>query len=268
MAVFDTLWMVVGYGILALLFVAGLMLVWESVGLFRDVTAMVVTRTSRIGDVREGRVEVFGTVRPGDRTLTDPVSGEESVAYEYTVSREKRVKNDVWDWTRYGYRTEADGGVAVPFFVEDASGRVLVEPGDPDDEHAAYDGAVNLYATSETDIHLDDDESGPASLRHLFAKADASRPDDDYGRAYETSRIEPGEEVYVLGTARFRDGERVVEGADGRFVVAGASQLRTLVYNAGWGVSKFVAGTVLAAVCGFLVLIALADLAGVSLGFV
>lgn len=266
MELFDAMQTFVGLAFLALMVVGGLMLVRESVGLFRDVLAMVLTRTARIGDIREGRVEVSGTARPAGRALTDPVSGEEAVAYEYEVSHEEYLKDNPFDWTRLGYRTDADGGAAVPFYVEDESGRVLVDPGDPDHDRVANDGAVNLYATRDSDVHLDAGETGPATLRHLFDGTGASEVDTDIARLYETAHVRPGDEVYVLGTATFRDGDRVIEGGDDRFVVAGGSQLRTLAYNAGWGASKLAAGVALTTACGLLLVLWVADLAGVSLG--
>lgn len=232
--------------------VVGLYLVWESQGLFRDVLAMLVTRTSPVGEVREGRVEVSGTARPDGHTLTEPIGGEEVLAYEYRVTQEERVKDDLLDWTRWGYREHADGAVAAPFVVEDATGRVRVEPGTPDDEHRARDGAVNLYATRDRDVHVDGEAEPSASVSALHRRVGIDST--DRARVYETAAIEPGDGVYVLGTARFDGTDRVVGGADGRFVVAGASQLRTLVYNAGWGLVTFVGGVGLAVFCALVLL--------------
>ena len=206
-----------------------------------------------------------GTARAADAVLEDPVTGAEAVAYEYRVTEEKHLKDDLIEWTRWGYREVADGGVAVPFSVDDGTDRVLVDPGAPDDEHKARSGAVNLYATREEEVHVDGDGRTPDHVGGLFERTDASPPDDDLDRVYETARVEPGDDVYVLGTGTFRDGERVVEGGDGRFVVAGASQLRTVVYNAWWGVFKFVGGALLALVCGYLLLWRVAELVGVPL---
>lgn len=140
---------------------------------------------------------------------------------------------------------------------------MVVDPGDPNERHEAYSGAVNLYAPDAAKTHVDDDESPSDSLDALFAETDVS-PADDLGRVYTTARIEPGDEVYVLGTAAFRDGERVVHGGDGRFVVAGASQLRTFVYNAVWGVVKFAVGLAMAVVCGALLLFEVTNAVGLS----
>lgn len=237
---------------LLVFFLVGWYLLWESQGLFRDVLAMVLTRTTPVGEVREGRVEVSGTARPAEDTLTEPVEGGDALAYEYRITQEEAFKDDLLDWTRWGYREHAAGDIAVPFFVEDATGRVRVDPGEPDEAHKATDGTVNLYATRERSVHVDGEETPPGSVSALSQRAavDAS----DRARVYATAAVEPGDEVYVLGTARFDGTDRVVEGADGRFVVAGASQLRTLVYNAGWGLFKFVVGVALVVGCGGLLL--------------
>lgn len=261
MDLLDSFWLVFFYGFIALLFTAGLFTVYESVGLFRDVVAMVVTRTSSLADLGEGRVEVTGTAAPADETLVDPVSGDEAVAYEYRVAEEEAFKDDLVDWTRFGYRQKADDATAVPFYVEDSGGRVLVDPGDPDVEgNKARSGIVNLYGTRDEKVHVTDPAEASAAFDAFVDRHDVD--DTDRKRVYETARIEPGDDVYVLGTATFRDGETVIEGGGGRFVVAGASQLRALLYNTGWGVAKFGGGVALALVTGYLLVEAVAGLFG------
>jgi hypothetical protein len=240
-----------GVAALLLFFGVGWYLVDESQGLFRDALAMLLTRTIPASEVRKGRVEISGTARPADRTLTEPVEGGEALAYEYEVSQEEYLKDDLLDWTRWGYRQKAGGAAAIPFHVEDETGRVLVDPGTPGEEHEAKDGALNLYATHERKTHVDGDGTRPARMQGFFGRADLDTTEQ--GRVDETAAIEPGDEVYVLGTASFDGTDRVVEGGDGRFV-AGASQLRTLLYSAGWGLTKSVVGVLLVVVCGGLLL--------------
>lgn len=261
MALLDSFWLLFFYGFVAMLFASGLLAVYESIGLFRDVLAMAITRMSSLADVGEGRVEVSGTATPAAETLVDPVSGEDAVAYEYQVTQEESRKDDVLDWTRFGYRQQADAATAVPFYVEDSGGRVLVDPGDPNVEGSkAKSGVVNLYGTNDETGHVTDPAERAAAFdafdeRHAIEETDRSR-------VYETARIEPGDDVYVLGTATVCDGECVLEGADGRFVVAGASELRTFLYNTGWGVMKFAVGVSLSLVTGYLLVEAVADLFG------
>jgi|AntDeeMetagen192_2_1112575.scaffolds.fasta_scaffold06459_2 hypothetical protein len=261
MALLDWFWLLVFYGFVALLFTAGLFIVYESIGLFRDVVAMTITRTSSLAGLGEGRVEVTGTAAPATETLVDPVSGQEAIAYEYSVTQEEAFKDDVVDWTRFGYREKADDATAVPFYVEDAGRRVLVDPGDPDVEgNEAESGVVNLYGTRDESEHVTDPAEASAAYDAFVERHDVE--ETDRKRVYETARIEPGDDVYVLGTATYWNGETVIEGADGRFVVAGATQLQTFLYNTGWGVTKFAGGVALALVTAYLLVEAVAGLFG------
>lgn len=101
--------------VLAILFAViflfgGVYVLWESQGLFRDLFAMLVTRTLPVGEVREGRVEVSGTAQPADRTLTEPIEAGEVLAYEYKVTEERDLKVALIDWTPWGYINQAEGG--------------------------------------------------------------------------------------------------------------------------------------------------------------
>jgi len=247
--VLDTLLAVLALG---LFLVVGLYLLYDSQGLVRDVVAMLVTTTSDAGVVEGGRVEVSGTARPAGESLTDPVTGSDCVAYEHETSQEEYVKDDLLDFTRLGYRQQADGADAVPFYVEDESGQIRVDPGDPADGHRASDGVVNVYAPGTESVHLDEDASLPASLEAYVGRHDMDR--HDRARVHESAHVAPGDPVYVLGQATHDGGERVLRGGDGRFVVAGASQARTLVYNAGWALVKFLSGLALTLGSGYLLL--------------
>lgn len=264
MGILAPLWSLLFYGFVLLLFVAGLLYVRDAVGLFRDVLAMVLTRRTNVADVRDGRVEVAGTVRAADRTLTDPMTGDDCVAYEYRVTEERAIKDDLVDWTRFGYREAGRDAVAVPFRVEDDTGTVLVELGDADDVHS-LDGAVTLYAPKGERIHVADPDRTPAGLDVLFRRTDLT-PTDDRGRVYRTDPIRPGDDAYVLGTGRF-DGQRIIGGGSDRFVVAAAGQVRTVGYSLGWGMTKLAGGAALTGVTGLFLLFSLANVLGVPLRF-
>lgn len=246
--VFDPVGRFVGYLVLCLLFLGGLGYARQGVGVFRDVHAMLVTRTAPAAEAGEGRTEVSGRVRPVEEPLTDPVTGVDAVAYSYRVADEKRAKTNLFDWTRWGYRVAEDGEVAVPFYVEDESGRVRVDPGDPDGRPAGADGVVRLYAPDDAVVSLAREE--PASAEALDEWVDPPERADGQNRRVRTAPVEVGDPVYVLGTVRFDGVERVVEGGDGRFVVAGASQARTLVATTARGLATFVGGLLLALVSG------------------
>jgi hypothetical protein len=245
--------MVLAVGFLLLIFLGGFVFVWESVGLVRDVAAMLFTRTADVESVRDGRVEVQGAVEPADQTLDDPFSGADAVAYNFEVRQEERTIDNLFDVVWPDYHRLYRGQRSVPFYVDDGTGRVLVDPGAPDGEDKTVDGTVNLYATTDTEVHLDDGATPPEPVLTFHQHEDFD-VDTASGRRYESARVEPGDDVYVLGTAAFRDGERVIDGDDDRFVIANASEPRAIAYNAGWAATKFVGGTVLSLGSGWLLL--------------
>lgn len=262
----DVVWRILVDLVLAFVLVAGLVYAWMGIGLFRDVAAILATRTTTVANFPDGadRVEVQGTVRTATETVPDPATGREAVAYEYEIKQEDRVKDDVVDWTRWGYDYVTDGVVAMPFYVDDGTGRVLVEPGDVDDDNKALDGVANVYAP-DADAHHETEGTPPGPVQELFERTDAD-PAPDRGRLYRSAAIEPGDPVYVLGVPDRRGGEPVIHGGDGRFVVAGASQLRTVVYNTGWGLLHFFGGLAVALFCAVVLWSEVASVVGVVPG--
>jgi len=80
------------------------------------------TETRDIASVDEGVVEVEGEIEPVGKTLTAPVSDEDCVAYEYVATQTRRFGSN-------RYRSTVNSGRdTVPFYVDDGTGRVLVDP--------------------------------------------------------------------------------------------------------------------------------------------
>lgn len=73
-----------------------------------------------------GIVEVSGTAKPLDGTITAPYSNERCLAYEY--QRKEREHDFDDDDDTHDWRTVDRGSEHVPFLVEDESGRVPVDP--------------------------------------------------------------------------------------------------------------------------------------------
>lgn len=80
-------------------------------------------------NARSGHVVVSGEVVPCDETLEAPFTGGETVCYRYAVQERhnSRLFSDGGSW-----HTVAVGERGAPFYVEDETGRVLVDP-----EHAS-----------------------------------------------------------------------------------------------------------------------------------
>jgi Zn-finger nucleic acid-binding protein len=143
--------------------------------------------TSSIRSLALGLVEISGHAQPKENLLTSPFGGLPCVFYSYAV--EERVgsgKNARW-------KKIADGTSERPFFVADATGRVLV---------------VSLDA----DLHLSDEqifrtnrrgELPPLTMAGLRRLGIA--PEGWMGAKTLRCRealILPGARVYVLGTAQ------------------------------------------------------------------
>lgn len=145
-----------------------------------------------------GPVELAGVAEPDARTLRSPFTGTECLAYEYEVQQERHT-NHGRTWERV-----ASGRQAVPFRLRDDTGSVLIEPPGADfrlgrDARIAVAGGEHpperIVRFIAADDRVDDQnrsiDLGPLELR------------TGKDRRYVERRLDVGEEVHVLGTARF-----------------------------------------------------------------
>jgi len=177
------------------------------------------TRKTAPGEVRKGLVEVAGEVDSAGDTFDAPLYGTPCVGY---AAREQRplVGNYVWRETR-------TASALAPFYLvdEEGRGRVLVKPAPFGDESGPtkWPGDTPEGFFSEIELRRDDrrrfsaGERPPQAVVDLFGDVDAPR-------RYAEWRIEPGDEVYVIGSAT-ADGEPAVVNR-GTFIVAELPQWR------------------------------------------
>lgn len=139
MAVLQAIGAVQGVGGGAVLVVVGLVVLglWSTRS-GRRLRAMLGTRTTTVADVSEGPVELEGTVKPADQTFsTRSRMTDESDAVLAEFRRNDRPDNDPHhDDTDVGFPIlipqqlapdAASERTAVPFYLEDDSGRILVD---------------------------------------------------------------------------------------------------------------------------------------------
>jgi|AntDeeMinimDraft_5_1070356.scaffolds.fasta_scaffold00038_47 hypothetical protein len=145
---------------------------------------------------RPGPVEIEGTAREGDDgTVTAPFSGQPCLAYEYEVQELRSSgKHSHWE-------TLAEGGQAVPFFVDDGDARVRVEPA----------GASLHFGDHVTNV--DPGDEPPERIRQFVAATDDVDAQDralnlgplklNLGnqQKFVERRLDVGETVYVYGEA-------------------------------------------------------------------
>lgn len=135
-------WFVVVAGAGAIL---GIYLFWSGFRKLRFKRMILNTPLSRIRGASIGLVEVNGTPT-GPSILTAPVTGDPCFYY--------RVQ--AWQWTQSGdkhaWKSVLEESLYVPFFLEDSTGRVLVDPQGADmDVHRSFVDEVgaSLFRTPE-----------------------------------------------------------------------------------------------------------------------
>lgn len=168
---------VVEWAILGLFGVLAVWMLLVGAGRLRTWNRLRGSATQRV--LSPGFVEVEGTARKLDGTVTTPMTDTESLVYEYAVRRRRHDDDGTADWRTV--KTDSD---SVPFVIETDGGSVVVDS-------ARLDGE---------DTYLDGDET---------RQGDRKRTE---------SRLEPGETAYVAGTA-VRAGQRDVPTDGQQFVI-------------------------------------------------
>ncbi|AEH36760.1 GIDE domain-containing protein [Halopiger xanaduensis] len=145
-----------------------------------------------------GPVELRGTAEPAGGVLRAPFTEAPCLAYEYVVEEERDSKNG-----RH-WATIASGDEYVPFRLDDGSGSVLIEP----------PGADFRLATDDR-IEVDGGTEPPAPIARFIDRTEAVDSENTSidlhvfelrtgrDRRFVERRLEPGETVHVLGTARY-----------------------------------------------------------------
>jgi hypothetical protein len=224
--------------------VGGLWLIWHGWTVLQRKRLMVSIPTSSIRSLALGLVEINGCAEPEAELLTSPFSGIPCLFYSYTV--EERVsssKNTHW-------RTIARGTSDRPFFVRDATGRVLVVP-------LGADLILPNERVSRTSWLGELPPRAADSLRRLGISIKSWR-----GRKTLRGResfILPDESVYVLGTAQEHQGRNhhsvnesrlyIGNSRDHAFLISDRSE-NDLLSRLTWQMwTGFIGGTALVATC-------------------
>jgi hypothetical protein len=155
------------------------------------------TETTEIRDLRPGTVEVEGTAHPaGDATVREsPITRTDALASQVEVEEWESGGQGSGNW-----ETIHEEESAVPMTVDDGTGEVRVE--------LPPDGGLDLEQ-ARTEVGSGDEPPEPVR-RYVEREADVEEAArHDVGplslgerRRYSEGVIEPGEEVYVLGSAR------------------------------------------------------------------
>ena len=174
-------------------------------------------------------VEIKGTVRC-DQPLTGEYSQKPCVWYTSSMSREyeERSKDAQGNWqTSRGSETVSSNTQATPFFVEDSSGRVRV---DPDGADFDAETIVDRFDTQSADTGPLGGVSIDIGGINIGGSGNGRRT---LGYRYKEQAIPVDIPIYVLG-ARSESGDVVKPppGSGGRFIVSHRSEESL---SASWG---------------------------------
>ncbi len=179
-------------------FFAGLFLMYSGFGWFKRKRLIEDMPTSKIRSIAMGLVEVNGKARHAkEKEMKSPLSGKKCVYYKYTI--EKYVssgKSGHWRMIKY------DVGPG-PFFVEDKTGKVLVDP-------KLANIKVPRSYQSQSAWGRDPEPAVKKFLENEKIKFEGALFGANFSMRYREWIIPPGMELYVIGTAK--DNPYVKEG--------------------------------------------------------
>lgn len=155
------------------------------------------TRTCKIRDLTTGMVEVHGTSRKCEETLTAPFSEKECFCFEIVI--EEYVKGGEEE----GWKVADVARLGVPFFVEDDTGSTLVDP-----EGANLETPDSFFTEHhQSRVPPEDLQDVKNRLKEIFPGAEnrfnLNMFRHQYGRDLRFSEdiVQPGDQVWVLGRA-------------------------------------------------------------------
>lgn len=142
------------------------------------------TPFSKMGSASVGLVEVSGCAT-GPRTITAALTGAKCLYYRAIVWQRHRAGNDS-NWQQI-----ADESTSVPFFVEDNTGKLYVQP-----QGAQMEVRETFKQEYDARIYRGP-ESWPEPIRSFLARTGVDGSKD---LRLEEHCIKPGETLFVMGT--------------------------------------------------------------------
>lgn len=219
------------------------------------------TETTKIGEIKPGKVEVKGTARPTEdgSTFPSPINRDEAVATKVIVQRYESGSSE-----RGGsWRTIHEEKKSVPFVVDDGTGEARVDTPPTSEQEMLFE---------MTRERVPGGQEPPEKIKKFVEREEEVDETSKSGvgpislgerRRYMEGSIEPGEEVYVLGEAREEAGwdERgyVIDGEteSGDFIMSDKPEEQLVKEGAWGGLLLYVVGGISVFVGGFLMLVSL-----------
>jgi hypothetical protein len=155
------------------------------------------------GSLKRGVVELGGTTAPAGETFTSPLTGQECVAYEYEVEKLESRTGGSNEGSGRTWKTVSDVERAAPFYIEDGTGRAMVDAPVADFElECAHEVDTEDVSTGATGKLLAT-VTGGNTASDLPVTEERREEIRNAGRRhrYVERLIQPGESVFVYGEA-------------------------------------------------------------------
>jgi hypothetical protein len=133
----------------------------------------------------DSEVELAGTAHAHEETSQSPLTDTECIAYDWEVERY------LGGGRGSNWSTIASGETRHPCRLDDGTGIALVDP----------NGATLELLTEET-IEVEPYESPPPEVGDYLERTETVDREHDYTRRYTETRLEPGDDIHVLGPVR------------------------------------------------------------------
>lgn len=171
------------------------------------------TPRSKIGTLPMGLVEIHGNVMAKE-TLKTPFTKTDCVYYRYEVREYRKhtsTDSDGKKTTEYTWDKIDTGEQRVPFFAEDETGNVYVNPRKAEfnvtkkkELYQKADLVASFPTVIDTLMNLDDKESvisNVADLGLTFIDSDRKLGPSRGDRKFIEYYLEPGDDLFMIGTA-------------------------------------------------------------------
>lgn len=168
---------------------------------FRECRLAYLVLRSNPNDVLEatdgGPIELEGVARPVGDVVRSPFTDTPALVYEYEVEERHETQHGS------SWQTIDSGERFVPFLLEDDTGAVLIEPPGASFRLEAETIEVKGGTAPPEQIQrfIDETEAVDDQNTSVDLRVLELRTGDD--RRFVERRLEPGEGVYVIGTARY-----------------------------------------------------------------
>ena len=177
-----------GIGFAIFLFIGGLAMFYQGLQKMRRDRLIANMPTSKVRSMAMGLVELYGHIKAHEETMTAPFSGKECVYCRLSVGE--------WRGTgkRRHLKIHRQREKGVLFNLEDDTGKVLIDARGADLTNLKRDISIELHGSGEMTDRL---QTYCEKHNIEWKSAIGNR-----AMEFQETFIEPGEDLYVMGTAQ------------------------------------------------------------------